>query len=601
MMSEFDDGRTVVGGILSGSLSRRTLLRRAVVLGVAAPAIAGLIAACDDDDDDGEDVAAEADDEDEPEPDDVEDEEEDEEEADEPEEDPDEEEDVDDEPADGEPRYGGSLSVLEPNDFVNMWPAFTTGPTIDHCYDSLLLYEHDGNEWSFSPWLAESWDVTDETVTFHLREDVEFHDGTPFNAESAAWNIAQWRQHMMSRALPSVELLNEDTPVEAIDEYTIQLNLDAPDGPLLIQLSDIVRETVFGSPTAWEEMGLAAEDAESVIAREAVGTGPFVFQEWVSGSHVDVIRNDNYWAEDEHGNQLPYVDDATYRWVQEDSVRLVEMRAGEGDIAMFVRGRDVPSVENDPDLNYVQEEFAGGTTHRYFFNGQQGPFVDNPDLRKAVAYSINRQAMADVIGGGIGIPATLDVAPGNIGFDDSVPYYWFDLEKAWEHREASGVPSGFSFRFVVHDREVDRQQAEMVQQFVREIDLDVEIEVVERTAWVHQVREDNNFEFASQRTGLPADNAANWTLTWAPTGPAAYSRADEPEIWDKILESRAIMDLEERHNAYVELQTMMYEACWWGNFWILPLNWMLNRRVHNFPLVWNEVQHTAPRVWLDES
>jgi peptide/nickel transport system substrate-binding protein len=600
--------------VLSTSVSRREFVRRAALIGMSLPIVGGLLAACEDDDVDGvddEDAAAEEtepDDDPETEPDDDPETEPD----DDPETEPDEEEDVDaeaeddeteDETVEGDPQYGGSLVVLEPNDFVNMWPAFTTGPTAEECYDNLVKYEHDGEEWTITPMLAESWEVDELALTFHLREDVEFHDGTPFNAEAAAWNIAQWRQHPLSRAVEQVAFVNEDNPAEAIDEYTVQINLAAPDGALLIALSDRDRETRFGSPTAWEEIEREEdEDAATVVVREAVGTGPFVFEEWVSGSHITVRRNENYWGTDEDGNQLPFVDEVRYRWVSEDSVRLVEMRAQEGHIAEFVQGRDVDAVENDPNLQYVQDEFAGGTIHRFFFNGLRGPFSDNPDLRKAIQYAIDREAMASTLGGGIGIPATLDVAQGTVGYDERVPYYWYDLERAWEHREASGVESGFTFRYVVHDREIDRQQVEMVQQFVREIDLDVQIDVVERAAWVHQVREDMDFEMASQRGEMSPDNAPSWALRWEPgeEPPAAYSRAEEPEIWDKIQEARSEMDPDDRHEAYVELQTMMHEAAWWGTFWILPANWMLHRSVQGFPLLWSPIQGKAKYVWLED-
>lgn len=595
-----NDGRQQPLGdkILSLDLSRRKLLKNAFALGISAPAIGGLLAACDDAEDDAasdsdeDDAASDSDDDDAAS-----------EEADD--EEPDEAEDDSEEESEGSgPQYGGTLEILEPNDFVNMWPAFTTGPTALNCYDTIVEFSYDEEDesWGPSPGLAESWDIEDDGagVTFHLREGVEFHDGTPFDAEALRWNIDQMRNHPQSIARTVIPNVDEDNPAEVVDELTCRMNLVAPDGAMLLNLSKIRSDTGIGSPTAFENID-REEEGDSIIIREAVGTGPFVFEEWVTGSHITLTRNENYWKSDDDGNQMPYLDGVRHRWVSDDSVRLLEMRSGEGDATEFIRGRDVSTVEDDENLQYVEEPEAGGIIHRFFFNAVSGPFADDPNLRKAVQYAIDREAMARTVGGEIGVPATLDVAQGAVGYDERVPYYSFDLDKAREHREMSSAPSGLEFRMVVIAREVDEQQSQMVQQFLQEIDLVVNIELVERAAWGDQVRRNSDFEMATQRTDLRTDPAPLWELTWAPEGAAVYARPDEPEIWEMIQESKQLMDDEARHEAYVELQSMMYEAAWWGNFWIQPQNFALNRRVRNFPLLWGAEDYAARQLWVDNS
>lgn len=602
-----NDGRQQSLGdkVLSLDLSRRRLLKNAFALGISAPAIAGLLAACDDEaddedvetesDDDGDDPAAEpdeeepAEDEDEP----VDDSEEEEEEE-------DTEESAEDTP-DGD-RYGGTLRVLQPNDWVNMWPAFTTGPTLPEVYDWLVTYRLDEDDvWSIQPMLAESWELDESSARFDIREGVEFHDGTPLDAEAVRWNFEQWATHPQSLAIQEIATVDTENPAEVIDDMTVQLNLNDPDGTLLINLSTQARPTAIASPTAWDEVD-RDEEGDSVIMRQAVGTGPFVFQEWVTGSSVTVTRNENYWRTDDEGNQLPYVDEIRSDWVSDDSVRLIEMQAGDADVTEFIRGRDVPTVQGDDNLRYVEDDLSGGTMHRFFFNGQQGPFADDPDLRKAVQYAIDREAMAEAVGGGLGTAMGLDTLPGTIGYDESIPTYSFDLDLAREHRAASNAPAGLEFRLVVIAREVDEQQSQMLQQMLAEIDLVVNIELVERAAWGDQVRRGNDFDMATQRTSARADNAQLWALTWAPEGAAPYARPDEPEIWDLINSSRQITDEQERHEAYIELQTMMFEAAWWGNMWLQPLNFALNQRVQNFPTLWNTFGGMAlEEVWLNDN
>jgi peptide/nickel transport system substrate-binding protein len=604
-MNSDERQRPIAGNLLNLDISRRRLLKNAFMVGVSAPVIAGLLAACEDDEDDTSDdsadepVAEAADD-------DEEDTDTDDEVEDEPVEDDDEGDDGEEEETDSEAstgdRHGGTLRVLEPNDWVNMWPAFTTGPTLPEVYDWLVMYRlDDDDQWAVHPMLAESWEIDETSARFHLREDVEFHDGTPFDAEAVRWNFEQWATHPQSLAIDEIATVDTDNPAEVVDEYTVQLNLAAPDGTLLINLSTQSRPTGIASPTAWEEVD-REEEGDSIIMRQAVGTGPFVFEEWVTGSSVTVTRNENYWRIDDDGNQLPYVDGIRYDWVSDDSVRLIEMQAGDADVAEFIRGRDVPTVENDSNLQYVEDELSGGTMHRFFFNGVQGPFSNDLNLRKAVQYAIDREAMAQTVGGGLGEVMGLDTLPGTVGYDESIPYYYYDLDLAREYREASDAPPGLEFRLVVIAREVDEQQSQMMQQMLAEIDLVVNIELVERAAWGDQVRRGNDFDMATQRTSARADNAQLWALTWAPEGAAPYSRSDEPEIWDLILSSREITDEQERHEAYVELQTMMFESAWWGNLWLQPLNFALNNRVQNFPTLWNTFGGLAlEEVWLDDN
>jgi peptide/nickel transport system substrate-binding protein len=494
---------------------------------------------------------------------------------------------------DGDPVYGGTLIKLETNDFVTMWPMFTTGPTLDSAYDNLCKWRWDGSAWELVPWLAESWELEETSARFKLREGVKFHDGTDLNAEAVRWNAEQWVTHPQSIAKNALEAIDEENPAEVVDEHTVQINLVSAAGSLLSQLSDLQRTTGIASPAAYERLG------DEGVAREAVGSGPFVFQEWQTGAQVIVTRNQDYWATDENGNQLPYLDGVNYRWVSDDSVRLIEMRSGNGHFASFIRGRDVPTVKNDPNLTYIENPESGGTLYRIFFNARQGPFANDLPLRQAVQYAINREAIATAVGGGIGFAAKYDLLPGAIGYDESIPYYEFDLDKAKELRAQSEAPDNLAARLTIISREADQQMAQMIQQMLQEISINIEVEVLERVAWGDQVRRNNDFEIATQRTNSPPDPDQHWTLTWAPEGPAAYSRMDEPDIWQMIQDGRASYDREERNEIYRRLQTRMFETAWWGNIWVQPNNYLISNRVKNVPMIYSE--WTREEVfWLEE-
>lgn len=588
--------------ILDEHQSRRTFLKRAMAVGLTIPLASGLIAACggddDDDDDDSGDsgssdsepteaggadsgsdptatTAAESSDSTEASDDSTA-----------------EESGGDTGDSDGEPVYGGTLTIVHPNDFVTMWPMFTTGPTLDKAYDWLLAWRYDGGGWEIQPWLAESWELNETSAIFHIREGVTFHDGTDLDAEAVRWNAEMWATHPQSIAKNSLAGLDETNPAEVLDTYSVQLNLTAPTGSLLTELSDFQRTTGIGSPTAFEELG------EDGVELHAVGSGPFVFDNWVTSSTLTVTRNPDYWVTDANGNQLPYVDEIVYRWVSDDSVRLIEMRSEEADMTFFIRGRDIDTVKNDANLQYIEHPASGGTLYRIFFNAQQGPFAEDLPLRQAVQYAINRDAIAEAVGGGLGFAARYNLLPGAIGYSDELPYYEFDLDKAKELRAESSAPVPLDTRITIIAREADQQMAQMIQQMLGEIDVNLEVEVVERAAWGDQVRRANDFEVATQRTGAPPDPDQHWTLTWAPDGPAAYARMDEPEIWDLIAAGRESYDRDERQEIYEETQQLMHETAWWGNIWVQPANYAANIRVKGIPVMYMEYFQEEV-LWLD--
>lgn len=565
---------------LAKRLSRRGFITRSVALGLSAPVVVSLLVACGDDDDDdptattaasgdptatGDGSASDAtatpgDSSSEPTA----------------------TTGSDSGSTDGEPQYGGTLVVAQPNDWVTMFPAFTTGPTLEIAYDHLIGLEWNGSAWEFPPSLAESWELEADKAIFNLRSGVTFHDGTPLDAEAVRWNVEIWMTEEQSLAKESLGSVDPENPAEVLEELSVQINLLAPAGSLVTELSDFQRTTGIYSPAAFERLGVDG------VAREAVGTGPFVFQEWQTGAQITTTRNENYWKTDANGNQLPYLDSVTWRWLSDDSVRLIDLRSQTVDFTSFIRGRDVSTVEDDSNLVYIEENASGGIIYRIFFNGATGPLVDDVALRQAILYAIDREAVALAVGGGVGIPATGDLLPGAIGYSDQVPFYSFDLEKAKELRAQSPAPAGVELRITIIAREADQQMAEMLQQMLGEIDVNIEVEVLERVAWGDQVRRNNDFEIATQRTNSPLDPDQLWTLTWAPEGVTAYIRADEPEIWEMIQAGRETYDTAERNAIYEELQTLMFEAAWWGQIWIQPNNYAHNARVKGVPILYSE-------------
>ena len=119
---------------------------------------------------------------------------------------------------------------------------------------------------------------------------------------------------------------------------------------------------------------------------QPVGTGPFKFVEWKKNSHVTVARNESYWMKDASGQQLPYLDGITYRLIIDDSVRMLEMKAGTADFTELIQGKDVADAKGDPKLSYLQADWYGNA-YRLIFDASGGKFHNNVKLRQAALYA----------------------------------------------------------------------------------------------------------------------------------------------------------------------------------------------------------------------
>src|SRR5438477_12945891 len=187
-----------------------------------------------------------------------------------------------------QPQRGGALSVGFPSDSKTFDPTysvqFTERQVLYVIYNTLVRY---GTDFSLQPELAESWSIEGDgkRIVFKLRTGVKFHDGTDFNAEAVKWNI----EHRLDKDVASPQRQQLDpiiASVEAIDPVTVAFNLKQRSPGLLSLLGE--RPGFMISPAAAKKLG-------KDFGNNAVGTGPFMFKEWVKGSQITVERNLNYW------------------------------------------------------------------------------------------------------------------------------------------------------------------------------------------------------------------------------------------------------------------------------------------------------------------
>ena len=344
-------------------------------------------------------------------------------------------------------KSGGTLVFGRGGDSVGLDPAYETDGNsfmiCDNIYEALVFYKDEST--ALEPGLAESWDISPDglTYTFHLRKGVKFHDGTPFNADAVVFSIGRMMkdrnvkffgkplevpvQERPPEYWVSMEMDDTVGAIEAVDDYTVVFKLKRVEAPFLANMGMDFADII--SPTAF------MQNPKEFI-RNPVGTGPFKFVKWVKDDRITLEKNPDYW--DKSGG--PYIDQLIFRSIPENSVRFLELKTGNIHICQFPNPADIALAEKDKNL--ILPTQPGMNIGYLSFNHTKEPWKSSVDMRKAIAYAINRKAIVDNIYQGMGQVAKNPIPPTMWGYNEKVPGFAYDPEKAKELLKKAGFPDG---------------------------------------------------------------------------------------------------------------------------------------------------------------
>jgi peptide/nickel transport system substrate-binding protein len=316
-------------------------------------------------------------------------------------------------------------------------------------YDTLIAQKPGTTE--LVPSLAESWesDSAGTAWTFHLRQGVKFHDGTPFNADAVCANFERWFNFEGSFqnasatyywqygfgggfAKPEEGSLGPKDSLykscDVVDDSTVTINLNRPSATILQALT--LGPLSIQSPTAMEKYGAneGEVDADGIFhptgtygTEHPTGTGPFKFESWTPEDRLVLVRNDDYWGE------KAKLDKLIFRPIADNAARLQALQTGEINGYDLVEPQDIPTIEQDESLQILDRPaFNVG----YVGFNISTPPLDDIEVRKAIAYGLDRQSVVDNFYGGRGKVATQFIPPGLEGYADDVTQYEYDPEKA---------------------------------------------------------------------------------------------------------------------------------------------------------------------------
>jgi peptide/nickel transport system substrate-binding protein len=449
-------------------------------------------------------------------------------------------------------------------------------------FDPLFFLQlDDKGTWRATPGLIEKWEPSDTTITWQLRKGVTFHDGSPWDADSLKWNFERMISDPKSLAASVLGNLDPKNPVTVVDPYTVKINLTSPAPSLAESLSagsDSAQYTYPISRPAFEKLGA------DQFGRNPVGTGPFKFSQWKPSDRVILQRNENYWMTGTDGKALPYLDGVTYRLIIDDSVRAIELKSHNIDVTDQIAPKDMEGVRADPQLKLIESR-SFGNSRRLIFHARGGPFSDNLKLRQAVLYAMDRETLSSALGQGQGDPSRYFLLPGAFGYDASLPYYAFDLDKARSLMIEAGYPNGLDVSFIIIAREVDKVQAEVLKQMWEKIGVRASIEAVERAALNQRILSGgSDYQVTSGQYGNYAGDADIQLRRYMHSkGGFNKSHMAVPELDALLDKASGTYDSNTRLATYRDAQTLDFtRLAYYGHLWTQWWNWAMNKRLAGF-------------------
>jgi peptide/nickel transport system substrate-binding protein len=398
------------------------------------------------------------------------------------------------------------------------------------------------------PALAESWTVSDDSLTwtFKLRPGTSFSTGDPVTCEDVKFSIDGFANPDVNTFYSGFGSAIEST--ECVDESTFVIQMNRVEGAFHDYLSTMPASII--PKAVYEELGGEA------FSENPVGSGPFMLREWTRGERVVLERNPTYWKEGQ-----PYLDEITIEYVPDENSRMLMIESGEAQIATEVPYSQIERVDALDNVSVLIEDVMAWDA--VWFNTTI-PSHDDNNVIRALNYATPKEAMLNSLLYGAGEIANHVIAKVKY-WDSSVPAYEYDLEQAKQLMAESSVPDGFSMPcLIVAGDQVERQQAEILQQEWAQIGVQLEIEAVDiSTIWERWTSGDEMC-FTYPGSGLSSDalsddNLAVVFFDFTGGADSFWTNWNDQEAIDLVHEAGGTIDENARTEAFYQLQRLVME------------------------------------------
>lgn len=488
---------------------------------------------------------------------------------------------------------GGTFRFGRAEDSDNLDPVTNDGNSniwyFMNIYDQLVRVGADGI--SLVPGLAESWEISDDgiTYTFHLRPNVLFSDGSPMTSDDVLYSWVRAANDPAQIWTFTLTALKRDADgqvegITAPDEATVVVELAQPWAPFL---SDVAMFNMSIVSKAF------AEGNEERLVQECMGTGPFALQEWKKGESLTLVKNEHYWEEG-----LPLLDSVVVNLVPDDNARILQLQGGELDGMKDVPSSRVPELQLDPNLKVYQ--FPSTETRYITLNIRNAP-LDDVHARRALQYATDRQTLIDVVLFGVGVPATSFMPKGALYWNDTLQPYAYDPIKAQEELAQSKTPNGFPLEIKILAGSADDETlATALKDMWSQIGVELTITPVEST-----VKNDdyNNREFQAMTnywTNDIVDPDELVAYAVLPESSDAFGTGwSNQEAQDLARQGAEELDPAKRQEIYFRIQELFNEESPMLALYYKPYVDVTTTKVHNFSHP-PTGQYVYMKTWMEQ-
>lgn len=429
----------------------------------------------------------------------------------------------------------------------------TVANMLDYTVETLTRIDSEGK---LHPHLAESWETSPDgrTITLRLRQGVKFHDGTPFDATAAKFNLDRLMDPKLTVPLRGSYQAIQRT--EVVDDRTVRLRLRHPSLVLVNALS--WTSSGMLSPASMDKSG-----NKRGLVVHPVGTGPYSFESYKKGDRMTVTKFADYWGE------KPYYDTVVFRFVPEAASRESLLRAGQADLIILPPISDLNALQNDPNVKVVL-----APSNRTIFVAIKTPKFKDPRVRQALNYAVNKQELISKLLFGAAEPMNAPMSSTLTGYCPTGSYDYDPARAKALLQQAGATNLRLSFGTPTGRYLQDKEVSDAIAGYLREVGVEARTETMDWSSYLGSI----NVAVARQRFDIHL-------LGWAPSVLDASIQMDQFEssqhppaglatsfyknerVDRLVAQADREMNADRRQQLYCEASKIIWEESPWIFLW----------------------------------
>ncbi|WP_158598303.1 ABC transporter substrate-binding protein [Falsibacillus albus] len=414
--------------------------------------------------------------------------------------------------------------------------------------------------------LAKSWDVSDDhlTWTFHLQKDVKWHDGVPFTSKDVKFTYETIQKSGLGLY---AGYLDGITSIETPDDYTVVIKTKDPKANMLQMTTPILPEHI------WKDVSM--KDLEKWPNDKPIGTGPFKFEEFKKGEYIKLSKNEDYFY------QKPHIDELVFVLYANNDTMVQSLKKGEIDASININANQVKPLSADDSIDVATASTHGFTELAINTWGDPkskgNPLLKDKSIRQAISYALDKKKIIDVAYSGQGTPGTTLIPP-SLDFWHYKPtkdeLREFDADRAKKMLDDAGYKDtdndgiressdGKKLKFRLYlraDTAEEVRAGQMIQSMLKNVGIAIDIDTVDDGLLSDKIYDNANFDMFIWGWGTDADPTTILrVMSTSQIGNLSDSYYSNSE-YDKLLEQQAtILDRQKRQEVVDRMQEILYD------------------------------------------